>query len=223
MPETHTTVPRLTLLGDIPPKIAEEILLLVEIEDIFNIRQTCTRLVPPTKTHSLWIKVAQRLIKERDLVWPSWALPLTAIPASTLEDLVVRATRLSSLVNRHDWKIDTRKTFEGVIQRPWDSPMWLHLVRGRWLLVQLSDFTLELWDLDEAEITHPAATYVGLEGLVNGVVLVERTNGVEITLNPILPPRSVRNSATKFEVRLISDPKTVSKFREQVLQSSESD
>lgn len=61
--------------------------------------------------------------------------------------------------------------------------MWLHLVRGRWLLLQLSDYTLELWDLDAAEHTHPVATYVGLEGFVNGVLLAEGTNSVEIILS----------------------------------------
>ncbi|KAG9028505.1 hypothetical protein FS837_003859 [Tulasnella sp. UAMH 9824] len=61
--------------------------------------------------------------------------------------------------------------------------MWLHLVRGRWLLLQSSDYTLELWDLDAAEYAYPVATYAGLEGLVNGVLLAEGTSGVEIILS----------------------------------------
>ncbi|KAG8935171.1 hypothetical protein FRC01_007404 [Tulasnella sp. 417] len=139
-----------------------------------------------SRSHSLWLRIAQRSIQENDLVWPAWALPLPAIPASTIEDLLLRALRFPSLVCKYYDEIEIRDTFEGVIQRPWDSPMWLHLIRGRWLLLQLSDFTLELWDLDEVEYTHPAATFVGLEGFVNGVVHTEEVDGVEIILSTSL-------------------------------------
>ncbi|KAG8935173.1 hypothetical protein FRC01_007406 [Tulasnella sp. 417] len=180
---TDTSRPTFTKL---PLEVIVQILIHVNIGDIFSIRQACKHLLAQTKSHKVWAGVAARLKDNKDLVWPSWALPVAAIPASTLEDLVVRATRLSSLVNSHDWQIDTREAFEAVIQRPWDSPIWLYLIRGRWLLVQSSDYLLELWDLDAAEYTQPAATYVGLEGFVNGVVLAEGTNGVEITLSTTL-------------------------------------
>ncbi|KIO34662.1 hypothetical protein M407DRAFT_16630 [Tulasnella calospora MUT 4182] len=176
--------PSPTAFAKLPPEVIVKIFLHVEIRDILSIRQTCRHLLAQTKLHKVWIGIASKLRKEKGLVWPSWALPLTAIPASTLEDLVVRASRLSWMVNEHE--TETRKGFEGVIQRPWDSPVWLHLVRGRWLLLQLSDYTLELWDLDLTEYTYPVATYAGLEGFVNGVLLAERTNGVEITLSTTL-------------------------------------
>ncbi|KAG8978616.1 hypothetical protein FRC05_009888 [Tulasnella sp. 425] len=86
-------------------------------------------------------------------------------------------------MNTHDWEIEERKSFEAVIQRPWDSPIWLDLVRGRWLLLQSVEFTVELWDLDAAEYYQPIATYVGLKGVINGAVHVEGTNGLEITLS----------------------------------------
>ncbi|KAG8953327.1 hypothetical protein FRC04_002737 [Tulasnella sp. 424] len=160
---------------NLPPAVIARLLLYVELRDILNIRQT--------KNLEAWIGIAKRLIKEKGIVWPSWALPLTAMPASTIEDLVVRADRLSSLVNSHGSEVEERKSFEAVIQRPWDSPIWLDLVRGRWLLLQSAEFTVELWDLDAAEYAHPIATYIGLEGAINGVVHVEGINGFEIDLS----------------------------------------
>ncbi|KAG8950618.1 hypothetical protein FRC04_007242 [Tulasnella sp. 424] len=196
-----TTGPTSAAFTNLPPEVIVRLLLYVELKDILNIRQvrfhlriasgmqlilvpkTCKHLFTQTKNHEAWIRIAKSLIKDKGVVWPTWALPLTAMPASTIEDLVVRATRLSSLVNTHDWEIEERKSFEAVIQRPWDSPIWLDLVRGRWLLLQLVGFTMELWDLDAAEFAHPIATYVGLEGVINGVVYVEGTNGLEIILS----------------------------------------
>ncbi|KAG8933991.1 hypothetical protein FRC01_005888 [Tulasnella sp. 417] len=119
-------------------------------------------------------------------------------------------------MNEHEGVIEVRKAFEGVIQRPWDSPMWLHLVRGRWLLLQLSDYTLELWDLDAVEYTYPVTTYTGLEGFVNGVVLAEKANGVEIILSTTLfhVYKFAPDLPYRQEVRAVSPPLTlVDSFR----------
>lgn len=122
-------------------------------------------------------------MENKNVVWPSWGLPLAAMPSSTIEDLVVRATRLPSLVQDYWSEIDRRNAFEGGIQRPFDSPMSLYLIRGRWLLVESSDFSLELWDLDAPEYNHPSATYVGLEGPIDGITHVDGIDGVKITLS----------------------------------------
>ncbi|KAG8968589.1 hypothetical protein FRC05_001514 [Tulasnella sp. 425] len=199
MPITPPIMTSYATLTDIPPELVAIILLLVEMEDIFSIRQTCTYLLSQTKDHGLWTILANRAMEDKNVVWPSWGLPLAAMPSSTIEDLVVRATRLPSLAHGYWSRIDRRNAFEGGIQRPFDSPMSLYLIRGRWLLVESSDFTLELWDLDAPEYTHPSATYASLEGPIDGITHVDGIDGVKITLSTSKEMRTVKPSLTPLD------------------------
>ncbi|KAG8945520.1 hypothetical protein FRC04_000723 [Tulasnella sp. 424] len=173
---------------NLPPQVIIKILGLLKISDILCIRQTCKHLFQQTKSQNLWARIAQQLLHSHEIIWPSWALPLHAIPAETIEDLVVRTKRLAATQRNVSTDDDSggkdiRTSFEGVIIRPRDSPIWLHLIRGRWLLVQLNDFTLELWDLDDTNYANPAATCSRLKGFVDGIMHVDSGRNVEITIS----------------------------------------
>ncbi|KAG8945519.1 hypothetical protein FRC04_000722 [Tulasnella sp. 424] len=173
---------------NLPPQVLIQILGLLKISDILCIRQTCKHLFKQTKSQGLWARIAQQLHQSHEIIWPSWGLPLHAIPAETIEDLVFRTKRLAATQRNVSTDDDSggkdiRTSFEGVIIRPRDSPVWLHLVRGRWLLVQLSDFALELWDLDDTNYASPAATCSRLKGFVDGIMHVDLGGNVEITIS----------------------------------------
>ncbi|KAG8968590.1 hypothetical protein FRC05_001515 [Tulasnella sp. 425] len=173
-------------LVNLLPKLITQILLQLKINDILRVRQTCRHLFKQTKSQKLWASIAQQLLHSPEIIWPSWGLPLDAIPAETIEDLVFRTGRLTEM-QRTLWIDDSNKeirtSFEGLIVRPYDSPMGLHLIRGRWLLVQLNDFTLELWDLDNTTYAHPAATCSQLGGFVDGIVHAESGGNIEIVIS----------------------------------------
>ncbi|KAG8968586.1 hypothetical protein FRC05_001511 [Tulasnella sp. 425] len=169
-------------LVDLLPELITQILLLLKISDILRVRQTCRHLFAQTRSQILWIRIARPLLR------PSWGLLLQVIPAQTIEDLVFRAKRLAAIQRNVSTDDDSggkdiRTSFEGVIVRPRDSPIWLHLIRGRWLLVQLNDFTLELWDLDDTTYANPAATCSQLGGLVDGIIHAESGSNIEIVIS----------------------------------------
>ncbi|KAG8935175.1 hypothetical protein FRC01_007408 [Tulasnella sp. 417] len=174
-----------TSLSDLPPKVVAQILLALGTREILRVRQTCKLLFAQTKSQKLWKMIAQRLLDDEEKIWPSWALPLDAIPVETIEDIVFRTKRLADVQRRVDdsGEEEIRTSFQGLILRPRDSPMWLHLIRGRWLLLQLQDFTLELWDLDDRSYARPAATCSLLKGFVDGIMVTEPSAIPEITIS----------------------------------------
>lgn len=110
-----------------------------------------------------------------------------------MEDLVVRTKRLAMMQRKVDGSRveETQTSFQGLILRPRDSPLWMHLIRGRWLLMQLQDFALELWDLDDTSYTRPAATCSELTGFVNGIIVTESPAHPDITISTTWVSRSV--------------------------------
>ncbi|KIO32626.1 hypothetical protein M407DRAFT_18390, partial [Tulasnella calospora MUT 4182] len=148
---------------------------------------TCQHLSERTKSHELWIRIAQRFLNDKEPVWPSWGLPLHAIPAATIEDLVFRTKRLANVQRNVDDsdEEEIRTSFQGLILRPRDSPMWMHLIRGRWLLLQMQDFTLELWDMDGKSYARPAASCSWLKSFVDGIIVTESSANPEITISTI--------------------------------------
>ncbi|KAG9040559.1 hypothetical protein FS837_000455, partial [Tulasnella sp. UAMH 9824] len=176
-------------LVDLPPDVISQILLALETRHILYVRQasaiTCKHLFEQTKSQKLWERIAQQSLRNKEVIWPSWGLPLHAIPAETIEELVVRTKRLADAQRRaaaldHQ---EIRIPLQGLILRPRDSPMWMHLIRGRWLLLQLRDFTLELWDLDDKSYARPAATCSCLKGFVDGITVTESSANPEITIS----------------------------------------
>ncbi|KAG8945521.1 hypothetical protein FRC04_000724 [Tulasnella sp. 424] len=192
-------------LVDLLPELITQILLLLKISDILRVRQTCRHLFAQTRSQILWIRIARPLLR------PSWGLLLQVIPAQTIEDLVFRAKRLAAIQRNVSTDDDSggkdiRTSFEGVIVRPRDSPIWLHLIRGRWLLVQLNDFTLELWDLDDTTYANPAATWrqklqpqKTLDICIQGdVIFVARNRNLELySTSDVEEALSPQNLATR--------------------------
>lgn len=111
-------------LVDLPPEVISQILLELETGDILCVRQTCRHLFEQTKSQSLWIRIAQQFLKNKEVVWPSWGLPLHTIPAETIEHLVFRTRRLADAQRRANalGNQETRIPFQGLILRPRDSP-----------------------------------------------------------------------------------------------------
>lgn len=183
-------IPPSLSLVNLPPEVISQILIALELRDILSVRQTCRHLSAQMKSQKLWNRIAQQFLNNEELIWPSWGLPLHAIPAETIEDLVFRTKRLADAQRNVDdsGEEEIRTSFQGLILRPRDSPMWMHLIRGRWLLLQLQDFTLELWDLDDKDYARPAATCSWLKGFVDGIVVTESSANPEVTI-----------SATSFE------------------------
>lgn len=123
------------------------------------------------------------LVIEQGMAWPPWALPIHTVPAATLEELVIRAIRLEAVEQNPLPRTETRTSFDACFTLPRGTPVWLHLIRARWLLVQNCNHILELWDVDHPDSGEPVSTFAELEGIVNGIKTASLANDTEVTLS----------------------------------------
>ncbi|KIO25804.1 hypothetical protein M407DRAFT_24859 [Tulasnella calospora MUT 4182] len=151
-------------------QIDVDIFLLIanylEVWDILALRQTCKVLSQQSMSHSVWSTMVSENIIARNLPWPSYALPLSQVPAVTLEQLCIRAVQMAR-------KWDSGRLGNDIgnsrcIQRPWNSITWMAMFRSRWLLIQLNARRLELWDLGRPFTSTPISHFDGLDDLVDG-------------------------------------------------------
>ncbi|KAG8915536.1 hypothetical protein FRC00_003188 [Tulasnella sp. 408] len=111
-----------------------------------------------------------------------WALPLSDVPPATLEHLTLRALRMRRLWDGGNPK--TKRKLSKFIQRPRESITWIRLICSRWVVIQQSGATLELWDLEDVAFQQPALTINSFEGIVDGSVVrseAERTVAMMIS------------------------------------------
>ncbi|KAG8902097.1 hypothetical protein FRC00_001897 [Tulasnella sp. 408] len=111
-----------------------------------------------------------------------WALPLSDVPPATLEHLTLRALRMRRLWDGGNPKI--KRKLSQFIQRPRESITWIRLICSRWVVIQQSGATLELWDLEDVTFQQPALTINSFEGIVDGSVVrskAERTVAMMIS------------------------------------------
>lgn len=128
--------------------------------------QVCKATAQATRLRALWIHLAHREVLDRKLWWPTCALPLTSVPTRALEEYTLRAPG----INRQ-WIPGTdpqKRKFQRCIIRPPNSIGWLRVLKGRWLILELRQKQLELWDLRDEVASEPVALYNGLAGHIDG-------------------------------------------------------
>ncbi|KAG8911085.1 hypothetical protein FRC00_007091 [Tulasnella sp. 408] len=207
--DTTPEVPTFALLpgdGSIPSALAtlpDDILVAIlgslDIRDVIALRrvslpgawsyQALTGLVfqvsrgldRATKLRSLWVLLAHREVLDRQLPWPSYALPLTIVPTKTIEEYVLRATKLG-----RQWAPGAEsqlRPFSRCIVRPPNSIGWLRVVKGRWLILELIGKQLEVWDLQNGQGSEPVASCRGLKGIIDGSCITFGESSVTIILS----------------------------------------
>ncbi|KAG8996304.1 hypothetical protein FRB90_012769, partial [Tulasnella sp. 427] len=133
----------------------------------------CKSLESITRLHTLWSTLASLHVINKNLPWPAWARPLGNVPSATLEDLTLRAVRMTTL-----WD-DVNRNFDPApsrfIQQPRDSVTWLYLIFSRWLVIQTKAEHLELWDLEKTSYEEPALVIQPIDGIVDGFVFRSQT------------------------------------------------
>lgn len=116
--------------------------------------------------HSVWSTLVMTHVIPNKLPWPSYAWPLSDVPAATLEQLCIRAVQMTT-------KWDAGRMGDGAglsrcLQRPWNSVTWMAMFRSRWLFIQLDGRRLELWDLSKPFTSSGVSYFDGLDDMVDG-------------------------------------------------------
>lgn len=60
---------------------------------------------------------------------------------------------------------------EPTIKKPPNTVFWIRLIRSRWLLVQLSTGVVELWNIDNANISMPIDSCHNIDGTIDNSVV----------------------------------------------------
>ncbi|KIO23319.1 hypothetical protein M407DRAFT_9493 [Tulasnella calospora MUT 4182] len=122
-----------------------------------------------------------------DPIWPDYARPQANLPSSTAEAIEARLSRLAQVqsaantdlmyaVQHRDWSKEIRMSADGVSDG--DSPVWMTLIRSRWLVIETLRGHLQLWDIEGAGDTGGVlAPFSTLEGSVDGAVVTDEAGG----------------------------------------------
>ncbi|KAG8935180.1 hypothetical protein FRC01_007413 [Tulasnella sp. 417] len=175
-----TRYPGSSTFGRLPYDLLVEILVLLGINDILSLRQVCKVFAQASRTRGLWVHLVHREVLSRKLPWPAHALPLTLAPTRTIEEYTLRLLS----INRQ-WapamKFESRE-FSHCIFRPPNSIGWLRIVKGRWLILELRENRLEVWDLQDELPGEPVASYDGLKGTIDGSA-IDASAGSSVVLD----------------------------------------
>ncbi|KIO20848.1 hypothetical protein M407DRAFT_29512 [Tulasnella calospora MUT 4182] len=135
---------------------------------------------PTSSTAALGLKDWTTEIRSTvDPIWPDYALPTTDIPSCTARDLGDRLGRIAQV----QWAANADVMYT-VQPRDWSrtmqmsrgsSPIWMTLIRSRWLVIETLAGYLELWDIEGGgHWDGVLASFKTLVGSVDGAVVIEK-------------------------------------------------
>ncbi|KAG8905982.1 hypothetical protein FRC00_012919, partial [Tulasnella sp. 408] len=119
---------------------------------------------------------------ENDPIWPDYALPKENVPSSTTEGLQTRLSRLAQVQSKANtdllYAAQPRDWSRELQMAQGDSPVWMTLIRSRWLVIETLSGHLQLWDIEGAgNFGGVLGSFSTLEGSVDGAVVTEEAGG----------------------------------------------